>query len=123
MNIKTLFVLAITVPIAYCLRNWRKIVVYYAEMKPLSIVTLEGRSIKCYCGSSTPVYWTYGQSKLLLPGRHFLENTTLILNNLSRFDTGLYGCKGSYLNDSETVPFEKHIIVTVINYVPNGYLL
>ncbi len=102
---------------------WENIVVFPTFVKPERVKVLKGSSITVYCGSSSPVNWSFvpvqnifSQSGHLtsLPKRHRQRNKSLTLFDLSLKDTGMYYCYGVHSNKKFVSP-----LYVSVNVSPN----
>ena len=109
-----------------CTKDWREILVYDSEVVPNIIRIFEGTPVIAYCGSSSPVKWTYtrrgSSEKVYLTEDKFnrgisftykLQNTSIVLTNLTASNTGALVCRGSYNEASQAVRFSSKIKVCV----------
>ncbi len=103
--------------------NWRKMKVYHTQVFPMSFTALEGNIVKAYCGSMSPVKWTYGPNHLPLPS-HTVFNNSIILNNVRLSDTGKYFCNGTYQNEVQEIKtFVNYFIIKVFETAEEGLIL
>ncbi len=90
-------------------KDWRQIIVYDLEVVPNRVRTFEGTPVIAHCGSFSLTNWTYQRfgntEKIFLTNELFsfrtpfiyhILNRSIILNNLSATDSGLFYCHGTY---------------------------
>ncbi len=97
--------------------------VFHTEVLPLAFCALEGNSVKAYCGSLSPVKWTYGPNYLPLPSRHTVANNSIILNNVRLSDAGTYYCNGTYENRNQEIKtFVNYFYIEVFEMAEEGLI-
>ncbi len=106
-------------------RNWER-KLHLRSVLPRAVIVLEGTPVTAYCGSSSPVNWTFFSFNTNIRGRHTslhhkhlvgYKNITLV--DLVERDSGLYYCHGTYLNSS----FQKFIKVNVKSRMPRNQIV
>ncbi len=99
--------------------NYEYIDVHYKEVVPHSIEALENSTVTFYCGSSSPVRWTFiddwsdDVSQLLLK-KHLQGPKQITFKNIGINDTTIYYCNGTYGSETFSVQF----ILTVYKSAP-----
>ncbi len=103
-------------------KDWNDRKVYLKCIEPQSVNVLERNPVRVYCGSTSPVNWTYNSSPLAFPreglidatvhSRHEIGHKEITLIDLLQNDTGYYNCHGKFYNTL----FKKHIYVLVMKH-------
>lgn len=108
--------------------NWRVIDLYYKDVVPKSVGVFEQSSVTFYCGSSSPVGWSYKSYFSSLDRhqpilqKHLVGSKQIALNDLNEEDSGLYYCNGTYADGYFLSHFEVKVYKTFIpfgNVVPD----
>ncbi len=115
---------------AFGLRDWRHILAPVYHVYPEYVDVLEGMKVKLYCGSSSPVNWSFTPLywslawKLTLPlhtlaGRFLVSDRIVTIMNILKNNSGHYNCEGKY----DRVPFFHSSPVKVYTEVLYGQVL
>ena len=93
--------------------DWRNITVYQGSVRPHAVDIFEGTPVTAYCGSSSPVNWTFIPVFSVVPkqisNRHVKDYNQITLFHLLENDTGLYICWGT----TRITSFQKFIAIYV----------
>ena len=101
-----------------CARNWRRIPLYLRSVKPKVVNIFENSSVTIYCGSSSPVKWSYvpyvkndpfSEIEFTISMRHRRGYKNISLINLLHNESGIYTCEGTHGNHF----FRKSLYVLV----------
>ncbi len=108
--------------------NWHVRELFLRSVDPKYVTVPEKSAVNIYCGSSSPVNWTYTQSGLhpaisevsiTVHSRHLIGYKTIILIHLLQKDSGDYCCLGKDRN----VYFRVCSLVSVVKSVPLGSVI
>ncbi len=94
--------------------NYGHIDVHYKEVVPHSLYTLENSTVTFYCGSSSPVRWTFldhrsEDVRQLLLEKHQQGPKQITFNNAGVSDSGLYYCNGTYGSENFSIQFNLNV--------------
>ncbi len=134
---KWLFPLTETLVVASYLENrdWLQVTIDQTEIIPAHFDILEGTPVRSYCGSFSPVDWTYSRNANVddinvsftydpLPSDSRFENNSIILTNLSVADSGYFHCTGTFRDyDTRMKYFKNWFSVKVWGNTPVGFVL
>ncbi len=136
---KLLILLIETLEVAGYLENrdWLQVIIDPTDVIPEDFDILEGTPVKSYCGSLSPVVWTYSRNENVgegdidissrddpLPSGFRLGNNTVILTNLSELDSGSFNCIGTYHDhEKRTKRFRNWFSVKVWSEIQVGLVL
>lgn len=118
--------LYITLSSIYC-QNWQKIDLPFGHISPpFAVLALKGTTLKIYCGSSSPVNWTYLNYEMHsierdvpVSSKHKKGYKSISLFNLQETDTGDYYCHGMI----NKVSFSLHVYVAVLDRKVTGQII
>ncbi len=83
-------------------KDWNNRKLYLKSIKPHYVHILERNPVRVYCGSSSPVNWTYCPLLAFtfdaVHSRHEIGHKAITLIDLLENDTGYYNCHGKYHN-------------------------
>ena len=110
-------------------KDWRKIDVFHRQIVPSNLSVTEGVIVKAYCGSLSPVRWSFwpftpstsGYINLLV--KHDIDSNSVQLNNLRINDSGILTCHGEYESENHIYGFHLHIVIKVKRYAEYGEIL
>ncbi len=106
-------------------KDWNDRKLYLKSIEPQYVNILENYPVRVYCGSSSPVNWTYsslhavptlGQLDVAVHSRHQIGHKAITLIDLLENDTGYYNCHGKYFNTNVIM----HIFVSVMKRLVTG---
>ncbi len=106
-------------------KDWGNIKLFHTQVVPWRVRILENTPVKVYCGSLSPVTWTYLQEHLPLPTEYHIEgNYSIKLMNLREYHSGTFYCHGTYINnDLKETTFKNYIMIHVKKHVDYGEVL
>ena len=109
-------------------KNWHVRELFLRSVDPKYVTVPEKSAVNIYCGSSSPVNWTYTQSGLhpaisevsiTVHSKHLIGYKTIMLIHLLQKDSGDYCCLGKDRN----VYFRVCSLVSVVKSVPLGSVI
>ncbi len=88
-------------------KDWQRIPVYLKSLTPDDVMIFEGCSVTVYCGSTSPVNWSYVpileddpiSETFPISTRHQIGYKNISLLNLGYNESGMYTCNGMYGNN------------------------
>ena len=109
--------------IVYCL-NRRKLNLFLGKILPDFAIIFENNNLTLYCGSSSPVNWSFVQIsgsdlESPVPGGHPVGYKNITLVNLQEEDSGYYYCRG-YI---DYLPFTERSFVIVVRTSSSGFVV
>ncbi len=93
-------------------KDWQRISVYLKSIIPNDIIIYEESSVTVYCGSTSPVNWSFVpivgfSERLPISARHQIGYKNISLLNLRYSESGMYTCDGMYGNNV----FQQHLFI------------
>lgn len=109
---------------AISLNVWTNIPIYHSQVVPWRVRMFENTPIRLYCGSLSPVTWTYFKEHLPIPTEYQADNNSIKLMNLKEHHSGTYYCHGTYRNKANKITtFKNYILIHVKKQVDYGEVL